>query len=201
VAIKKIDENIPVILLCSVTEKNKNRDMFARILLKPVKQQQLFNVIQTELMHSEPVLQEKTPVALLSEQFAERFPMNILIAEDNLINQKLITKVITKLGYQPQVVNNGNQVLEFIDREFFDIILMDVQMPELDGLETTRIIRRRDIRQPFIIAMTASAMAEDRAECMEVGMNYFISKPISIKDLITVLEKSFVVKETSNTID
>jgi CheY-like chemotaxis protein len=73
--------------------------------------------------------------------------------------------------------------------------LMDIQMPELDGLEATRIIRRRDTKQPFIIAMTASVMAEDRAECLDAGMNYFISKPISIKDLISVLEKSFMAKE------
>lgn len=169
--------------------------MFARVLLKPVKQQQLYNVIKTELMHSELVLQEKTTVALLSEEFAQKFPMSILIAEDNLINQKLITKIVSKLGYHPQVVNNGNEVLECIDGTFFDLILMDIQMPELDGLETTRIIRRRDTRQPFIIAMTASVMAEDRAECLDAGMNYFISKPISIKDLIMILEKSYITKE------
>ena len=195
-AIKKIDKNIPIILLSPVTARNKKQDTIARVLLKPVKYQQLCNVIQTELMHRQPVLQEKTPVNLLSEQFAEKFPMKILIAEDNPINQKLITKVIGKLGYQPQVVNNGNQVLEVLDAAFFDIILMDVQMPELDGLETTRIIRRRDIRQPFIIAMTAGAMAEDKTECLEAGMNYFISKPISIQDLINVLEISYIAKET-----
>ncbi len=194
-AIKKIDKNVPVILLCSVTEKSKNQDMFARVLLKPLKQQHLYNVIKTELMHSELVLQEKTTVTLLSEEFAQKFPMSILIAEDNLINQKLITKIVSKLGYSPQVVNNGSEVLESIDATFFDLILMDIQMPELDGLETTRIIRRRDTRQPFIIAMTASVMAEDRAECLDAGMNYFISKPISIKDLITVLEKSYITKE------
>jgi signal transduction histidine kinase/ligand-binding sensor domain-containing protein/CheY-like chemotaxis protein len=200
-AIKNIDANVPVILVCSVLEKNKNKDTVNKILLKPVKQQQLCNVIQAELMQHEPVIPEKAPVSLLSEEFAKKFPMNILIAEDNLINQKLITKVIAKLGYTPLVVNNGNQVLETINEEFFDIILMDVQMPELDGLETTRIIRRREIKQPFIIAMTASAMAEDRAECLDAGMNYFISKPISISDLVNVLEKSYAAKEISHTID
>jgi len=71
-------------------------------------------------------------------------------------------------------------------------------MPELDGLETTRIIRRRDIRQPLIIAMTASAMSEDRADCLSAGMNYFISKPISIQDLVAVLEKSYTAKGISS---
>jgi CheY-like chemotaxis protein len=152
-------------------------------------------------MHNKPVAHEKLPDTILSEQFAEKFPMKILIAEDNLINQKLITKVITKLGYQPQMVNNGRQVLEAVDKEFFDIILMDVQMPELDGLETTRIIRSSDARQPFIIAMTASAMAEDKAECLEAGMNYFVSKPISIQGLVTVLEKSFKARKTNTFIN
>jgi len=200
-AIKKIDNSVPIVLLSPVTGRNKNQDTATKVLLKPVKYQQLCNVVQTELMNRELVLQEKTPVNLLSEQFAEKFPMNILIAEDNPINQKLITKVISKLGYQPQVVNNGNQVLEVLDAAFFDIILMDVQMPELDGLETTRIIRRRDIRQPFIIAMTAGAMAEDKIECLEAGMNYFISKPISIQDLINVLEKSYIAKENNTLIN
>ncbi len=190
-AIKNVNPDIPIILLCSVTEKNKNQDQFARVLLKPVKQQQLYNIIQSELLHREPATSEKTNTSLLSEHFAEKFPMNILIAEDNLINQKLITKVVSKLGYQPTVVNNGNQVLEIVDPGFFDVILMDVQMPELDGLETTRIIRHRDIKQPYIIAMTASAMAEDRADCMDAGMNNFVSKPINIQDLVAALEKSF----------
>jgi len=194
-AIKKIVPSIPVILACAVTEKNKNQSKFAKVLLKPVKQQQLYSVIQTVLMNSVAAVPEKTSAALLSEQFAQKFPMSILIAEDNLINQKLIAKVVGKLGYQPQIAHNGRQVLEMIDAEFFDIILMDVQMPELDGLETTRIIRAGDKRQPFIIAMTASAMAEDRAACLDAGMNYFISKPINITDLVTVLEKSFTAKE------
>ncbi len=199
-AIKNIDSTLPVILLCSVLEKNKNKDNADKILLKPVKLQQLCNVIQTELMHIKPEAFEKATVTLLSEQFAQKFPMNILIAEDNLINQKLITKVIAKLGYTVNVVNNGIQVLELIDSERFDIILMDVQMPELDGLETTRAIRKRDIKQPFIIAMTASAMTEDKQNCVEAGMNDFISKPISIVDLIAALEKSFTAKDTAQII-
>jgi signal transduction histidine kinase/ligand-binding sensor domain-containing protein/CheY-like chemotaxis protein len=199
--IKNIDSKIPIVLLCSVLEKNKNHEWFDKILIKPIKQQQLFNIIETELLHNNHIVEEQAPIKLLSEQFAQKFPMNILIAEDNLINQKLITKVVTKLGYNPQVVNNGAQVLRIIDSEMFDIILMDVQMPELDGLETTRIIRKRDIKQPIIIAMTASAMAEDKAQCSDAGMNYFVSKPISINDLIAVLEKSFTENQISHTIE
>jgi signal transduction histidine kinase/CheY-like chemotaxis protein len=193
--IKKIDPSIPIILTCSVIEKSKNSDRFDKILLKPLKQQQLCNILQSELTNRRQIVIENIPVSLLNEEFAQNFPMSILIAEDNLINQKLITKIIGRLGYQPQVVINGAQVLELIKKESFDIILMDVQMPELDGLETTRIIRKMETRQPYIIAMTASAMAEDRAACIEAGMNSFVSKPISIQDLVTALERSFSDKE------
>nr|WP_170309772.1 hybrid sensor histidine kinase/response regulator [Mucilaginibacter xinganensis] len=190
-SIRKINKHIPVIALCSVLEKNIITDESVKTLLKPVKQQQLYNVIQTALAISKPISSEKNGTTILSQQFAEKFPMNILIAEDNIINQKLITKVINKLGYTPQVVNNGTQVLEIMTGNYFDMILMDVQMPELDGLETTRIIRKSKEKQPCIIAMTASAMAEDKAACLEAGMNYFISKPISIQDLVAALERSY----------
>ena len=194
-AIKKIDPTLPVILSCSILEKSKNGDKFDKILLKPVKHQHLCNILQSELTHRKPVATEHAPASLLNEQFAQNFPMHILIAEDNLINQKLITKIITRLGYQPKLAINGAQVLEMVKKESFDIILMDVQMPELDGLETTRIIRKMETRQPYIIAMTASAMAEDRAACIDAGMNSFVSKPISIQDLVSVLERSFSEKE------
>lgn len=200
-SIKNIDKNIPVILVCSVLEKNKIADTGVKMLLKPVKQQQLCNAIQAGFRSGRSASAEKTAATLLSEQFAKKFPMNILIAEDNLINQKLITKVINKLGYDPMVVNNGNQVLEALAAHAYDIILMDVQMPELDGLETTRIIRKSEHKQPYIIAMTASAMAEDKTAALEAGMNHFISKPISIQALVDVLEKSYVNKAVGNTVD
>lgn len=200
-SIKNIDKDIPVILVCSVLEKNKSADTGVKILIKPVKQQQLCNAIQAGFMSGKSASVEKIAATLLSEQFAKKFPMNILIAEDNLINQKLITKVVNKLGYDPMVVNNGNQVLEALAAHTYDIILMDVQMPELDGLETTRIIRKSEHKQPYIIAMTASAMAEDKTAALEAGMNHFISKPISIQALVDVLEKSYVNKAVGNTVD
>jgi signal transduction histidine kinase/ligand-binding sensor domain-containing protein/CheY-like chemotaxis protein len=200
-AIKKINPALPIVLACSIIEKSKNAGQFDKILLKPVKQQQLCDILQSELTQSPLAVAEQLPVSLLNESFAQNFPMNILIAEDNLINQKLITKIITRLGYNPQVVINGAQALEIIKKESFDIILMDVQMPELDGLETTRIIRKTETRQPYIIAMTASAMAEDRAACVEAGMNSFVSKPISIQELVSALERSFSDKEIGHLSD
>jgi signal transduction histidine kinase/ligand-binding sensor domain-containing protein/CheY-like chemotaxis protein len=194
-SIKNIDEKLPVILLCSVLEKIKNKSIADKILLKPVKQQQLCNVIQVELKNNKVIAVDKSPMALLSEQFAENHPMNILIAEDNPINQKLILKIVSKLGYSPRIVNNGSQAIDVASTMLFDVILMDVQMPELDGLETTRLIRKSNIPQPYIIALTASAMTEDKIDCLDAGMNDFISKPLSITELVTALEKSFHAKK------
>jgi CheY-like chemotaxis protein len=140
---------------------------------------------------SKPVNQLLPVQEKLSADFAYRFPMNILVAEDNFINQKVIKRLLEKLGYQPVIVNNGREALELVCTNKFEIILMDVQMPEIDGLEATRIIRTQTYHQPVIVAMTASAMAEDKADCLTAGMNHFVSKPISIAELLNVFEKVY----------
>ncbi|MBS1524915.1 MAG: response regulator [Bacteroidetes bacterium] len=132
--------------------------------------------------------QEKT---VISADFALKFPLKIMVAEDNPINQKVIRQVLNKLGYQPVLVGNGKEVLEMVCTNPFDVILMDVQMPEMDGLEATRLIRGQKLAQPVIIAMTASVMAEDKTQCLEAGMDYFVSKPISFDELMKKLETSF----------
>src|ERR1700735_1328381 len=103
---------------------------------------------------SEP---EKRKQHTLNPNFALDKPLNILVAEDNLINQKMILKVLEKLGYHADLANNGKEVIKMLNKQFYDLILMDVQMPELDGLECTRYIRANYKRQPIIIAMTANA--------------------------------------------
>ncbi|WP_207532893.1 hybrid sensor histidine kinase/response regulator [Desertivirga arenae] len=189
--IKKNYPSLPIILLSSIGDETKKKypDLFASILTKPVKQQHLYKVVQKELSSA-----VELPVALpaapkvLSEEFATKNPFKILVAEDNLVNQKLIVKVLNKLGYQPDLAENGRIALDMLDKEFYEIILMDVQMPELDGLETTRLIRKNFIRQPQIVAMTANAMVEDREECLKAGMDHYISKPIKLQELISYLE-------------
>jgi CheY-like chemotaxis protein len=110
--------------------------------------------------------------------------LKILLAEDNIVNQKVALKMLDKLGYESKLASNGLEVLRAIDEEEFDIVLMDVQMPELDGIEATRIIRDHEQgQQPYIIAMTANAMKGDREVCIEAGMNDFISKPITLDSL------------------
>lgn len=127
-------------------------------------------------------------------EFSKEYPLRILVAEDNPVNQKIAMKVLSKLGYQPELAMNGKEVLDRINHEQqFDIILMDVQMPEMDGMEATRMIRLCLQVQPVIIAMTANAMQGDRDDCIQSGMDDYISKPIDLNELTSQLEKWFQV--------
>ncbi len=116
----------------------------------------------------------------------------ILVAEDNLVNQRVAVRMLERRGHQVLVAGNGREALETLDREHFDVILMDVQMPLLDGLETTRRIREREQgtgRHIPIIAMTAHAMKGDREQCLAAGMDDYLAKPINTAELYTVIEK------------
>jgi signal transduction histidine kinase/CheY-like chemotaxis protein/ligand-binding sensor domain-containing protein len=181
---------VPIILLSSVGDETRTNHshLFNSILTKPVKQQQLFNLIQTELKHqSQPGKQEDKKPSLFSEAFAKTYPLTILLVEDNLINQKLAMKVLTKLGYQPELANNGREAVDMFTEKPYHLVLMDVQMPVMDGLEATRYIRKNLEYQPTIIAMTASALSEDRDACIKAGMNDYITKPVNLETLINVL--------------
>jgi CheY-like chemotaxis protein len=112
-----------------------------------------------------------------------------LIAEDNPVNQKLATRVLNKLGYTPDVASNGREALDAFIASHHNMILMDVQMPEMDGLETTQRIRQHNGTQPVIIAMTANAMQGDREQCIKAGMNDYISKPVNLEELMKTIER------------
>lgn len=138
----------------------------------------------------------------LSEEFALSYPFTILIAEDNLMNQRLIMRIISKLGYQADLANNGQEALDMVLEKDYDLILMDVQMPELDGIQTTKIIRQRYGPSPLIMAMTANAMNEDIERCMNAGMDDYISKPLDVElllqKLISLNHKSEAEKTTNS---
>jgi CheY-like chemotaxis protein len=128
---------------------------------------------------------------ILEASFAKNFPLSILIAEDNFVNQKLIERILQKLGYQPDIASDGVQVLNFSSQKEYDVILMDLRMPGMDGYEATRRIRQGTLTQPYIIAMTANAMSNDKVECFQNGMNDFVSKPICITEVISKLRTAY----------
>jgi len=119
-------------------------------------------------------------------------PLSILLAEDNLINQKVALRVLKHLGYQADVVENGQAAIEAIANKSYDVILMDIQMPEMDGLEATQYIRSQELQSQLppiaIIAVTANATHDDQDICRQAGMNDYISKPIQIDKLKNILQ-------------
>jgi len=192
--VKELYPYLPIILLSSIgDERSKsNSTLFTSVLTKPIKQNVLSRHILSSLGQQRNIsLEESSQQQKLEVQFAGKFPMQILIAEDNLVNQKLTSRVLQKLGYDSEIASNGREAVTALTRKHFDLILMDVQMPEMDGLEATRQIRAQLTRQPIIIAMTANAMQGDREECLKAGMNDYISKPVKVEILMQMLERSF----------
>lgn len=194
--IKVLYPQLPVILLSSIGDARikQHRELFCSVLTKPVKHQELAKVILKEFRLGDAPADKATQKQKLSTNFAIEFPLDILIAEDNAINQMLVVMVLKKLGYTPDTAENGLKALEALKNKPYDLILMDVQMPEMDGLEASRIIRAQMQHQPVIVATTANAMQEDREICIAAGMDDYISKPIEIDILIQILEKWYVEK-------
>ncbi|WP_332369376.1 response regulator [Spirosoma telluris] len=187
--IKAIHPDLPIMLLSSMGDESRktHADLFSAIMTKPIHQHQLVQLIQQTLKSKRAISLPAAPrpESAYSMDFAQQYPLRILIAEDAPINVKLLMRVLNKLGYSPAVAHNGHEVLTMLPQGF-DLILMDVQMPEMDGLEATRLIRQQAIPQPWIIALTANAMQEDRGICLEAGMNDYITKP----PILALLKKS-----------
>jgi len=185
--------NIPIILLSSVGDeyKKKHNQLFSAIMTKPIKQQLLYRHILAGLQHQERmVVDGRQGQSRLPESLSSTFPLDILIAEDNEINQQVIRYILEKIGYSPVIVANGEQAVNAVANTHYDIVLMDLQMPEMDGLEATRLIRRAgNGHQPVIIALTANTMEGDEEECLLAGMNDYIGKPVKLEELLGKLRK------------
>jgi len=188
--VKDLYPQLPVVLLTSFGNMclTENKALFSAILSKPLKHQVLYNIISTELKKN-VALTEKTRANKLTTAFADTHPMKILVAEDNEINQFLIVMTLKKLGYDPATANDGKLALQALNKQHYDVVFMDMQMPEMDGCEATTHIRAHMQKQPVIIALTANARKEDREVCLEAGMDDYISKPIVLNTLISKLEK------------
>ena len=193
-AIKIETNQLPIFLLSSAGDdaKIKYPGLFAGILTKPVKKGHLFRGIYAILTSHKYSLTESNPeTKILSDDFSSMYPLRILVAEDNPMNQKLIRHILTRMGYNINVVDNGLAVLEALSESSYDIILMDVQMPEMDGLETTTVIREQYGHLPYIAALTANAMHEDKMSCLSVGMDDYIAKPLKLEMIQSVLIRAF----------
>jgi len=168
--------------------------IFCSVLPKPVRQRVLWTALSGEF-NRQKTISRKTPMTfsvsgnLLHKDFSEKHPLSILVAEDNKVNQIFIMKTLGKLGYSADLAVDGSEAIKATGQKHFDVIFMDVQMPVMDGLEATRIIKQRQQTHPYIIAMTANALQEDRDRCLEAGMNDYISKPVKLEELIVMLEK------------
>ena len=164
---------------------------FAAQLTKPIKASQLYEAL---LKVFGDVSGQTTPVEAGAEQgtvAADGTSLRILVADDNAMNQKLALALLSKLGYGADVVTNGAAVLDALARQHYDVVLMDVEMPVMDGLEASRRINREwpAGRRPRIVAMTANAMQGDREECLAAGMDDYLSKPIRREELAAALAR------------
>ncbi|WP_129626500.1 response regulator [Candidatus Oscillochloris fontis] len=190
--------DIPLILLTSLGRRIEDiaNGNFATSITKPIKAAQLYQTLLAILGKRVTEQQPTLPlVTAYDTTMAERLPLRILLAEDNVVNQKVATKTLAKLGYRTDVAANGLEVLDALARQRYDVVLMDVQMPELDGLGASRRIRNEvpTARQPRIIAMTANAMQSDRDLCIAAGMDDYISKPVRIEELVAALSRGRVI--------
>ena len=190
------DSRLPrIVWFASFGHKSDDASEHQTFVSRPLKP----SLLQTSLRRVGPPIRDttvdridpiadRTPTRLNTKQ-AENFPLSILLAEDNLVNQKVATTILRKLGYDATLAVNGAEAIAKMHEHPYDVILMDVQMPDVDGLDATRRIRANlELRQPYIIALTANAQEKDREICLQAGMNDYVRKPFKVSDLMRALE-------------
>jgi PAS domain S-box-containing protein len=195
--LKVVKPDLPIIILSSaypdITKEEKDH-LFQFYFTKPIKQSQLLNSMHEIFGNSKikkTELNEHREVSL--SELGANYPLRILLAEDNAVNQKLATLTLKKMGYGTDVAGNGLEVLTALERQSYDLIFMDIQMPEMDGSDATKaVIEKYGDKRPVIIAMTANAMEGDREKFMEDGMDDYVTKPINLKVIQNVLKKVYL---------
>ncbi|NER04998.1 MAG: response regulator [Okeania sp. SIO3C4] len=184
-------ETLPLVMLTSIGCPRGDKKSLQACLNKPIKPDQLYDVLMQ--IFANQVVKMKNQVDIkIDSNLAHRLPLRILLAEDNVVNQKVALSMLARMGYRSDVVSDGLEVLMALERVPYDLVLMDVQMPEMDGLEATQHICEKYgnelDKRPAIVAMTAGAMEGDREICLQTGMDDYISKPVKVEALQEVLE-------------
>ncbi|MGK7900083.1 MAG: response regulator [Hormoscilla sp.] len=189
---------LPVVMLTDIAHQSSEQMSVAACLTKPIKPYGLYNSLMNIFAHSgfSKNIDEGTAASWQMPQLtdlARRHPLRILVAEDNAVSQKVLLRILEHLGYSADVVSNGFEVLSALYQKSYDLILMDIQMPEMDGLTATKYICRQwqIPSRPRIVAMTAGAMPNDRLKCLEAGMEDYITKPIKVEALQSALKRCF----------
>jgi CheY-like chemotaxis protein len=197
--IRELRPALPLVLWTSLGRREAGADeLFDAYLGKPVHQSQLFDTLVGLLAAQPAPKAARVPAKTkLDPQMAKRHPLRILLAEDNVVNQKLALRILQQMGYRADLASNGIEAIESVERQTYDVVLMDVQMPEMDGLEATRqiAIRWPPGERPRIVAMTANAMQGDREMCIAAGMDDYLTKPIRVDQLVETLNQTAAREE------
>ncbi|HJS26375.1 MAG TPA: response regulator, partial [Actinomycetota bacterium] len=188
--IRRVRGDLPLVLLSSLGGAvDVPAEAFVASLTKPVRPSQLYEALLDVV--GAGIEEAASPdVGDMGPEVAAGHPLRILLVEDNAVNQQLALLLLQKLGYRADVAANGVEALEALERQTYDAVLMDVEMPEMDGLEATQRIRERSSEGPHVIAVTANALQGERERCLAAGMNDYITKPLRIEDLAAALGRS-----------
>jgi CheY-like chemotaxis protein len=193
---------LPIMLLTSMGVKTDHPDFanasIGSFLSKPIKPTQLQEALIRLISGTKIAPVKTTAQHKLDPNLASRLPLSILLCDDNAVNQKVAARMLSQMGYRADIAINGLEALDALERKPYDLVFMDVQMPEMGGLEATREIRQRQQQRSnfpnfkssiIIVAMTASAMTGDREKCLNAGMDDYVAKPVRLEDLRAIIER------------
>jgi PAS domain S-box-containing protein len=202
----KSGKDLPIIILTSLGRKEDisllEELKINKFLYKPIKQSVLYETIVSIFSGGAVQFKKEEKYLSIDSNLGVKYPLKILLAEDNVINQKVTLRILDRLGFRADMVANGIEVLDAVQSIDYDLILMDVHMPEMDGLQASKILTKNFSREnrPVIIALTANAMMGDKEICLDAGMDDYISKPVRIEELQNIIEKwgSKIIAHKSN---
>jgi CheY-like chemotaxis protein len=182
---------IPLLMMKPLGNKESSADI-SEMLIKPTKPSHVFKALRRAIFAVKKEENGTSPSSAFDAGLAKRYPLRILVAEDNPVNLKVVTRTLGRMGYRPDIASSGLEVLDALQINRYDLILMDIQMPDMDGIEGTKLIRALHPggQNPRIVAMTALAMDGDKERCFEAGMDDYLSKPVRVEELVSVLERS-----------